>query len=355
MGNIFARRAGKDNNLPAVMIGSHLDSQPTGGKYDGAYGVLAGLAVIEALNKHDITTACPIEIVSWTNEEGARFAPAMIGSGVFTGVFSLEEAYNCEDKTGIRMGDALESIGFKGETKMGNRPYKAALEIHIEQGPVLEKAGVPIGIVTGVQGIRWYDLVLKGKEAHAGPTPMYLRSDPVKLATSILHQLYKMTDDYGPLAKLTIGYLDATPGVKNTVPGQLTVSIDMRNPMEGSLKAMDNDLKRIIRSESLNSRVETELQEIWYSPPIAFDSQCIEAIEHAAIQLDIPSKKLVSGAGHDAAYVSKVAPTSMIFIPCKDGLSHNELESITKEDAIAGTNVLLHAAISLAGSSNSSN
>lgn len=349
IGNIFARRAGKDNDLPAVMIGSHLDSQPTGGKFDGVYGVLAGLEVIECLNDHQIETENPIEVVSWTNEEGARFAPAMIASGVFTGEFSLEYAYAREDKEGNKFGEELERIGYKGELPVGNRPYAASLEIHIEQGPILEAEHKQIGVVTGVQGIRWYDLIVKGKETHAGPSPMSYRIDPVKGVLPILSQVYEIADTYSPDARVTIGYLDASPGVKNTVPGQLTVSLDFRHPDANILSQMDADLKAIIAKISSASKVQFDLQDIWYSPPVAFDSACINAVRNAVEKLDFPAKEMVSGAGHDAVYVAKVAPTSMIFIPCKDGLSHNELESAKKEDVVAGANVLLHSILKLAG------
>ena len=345
MGNIFARRAGKNNDLSPVMIGSHLDSQPTGGKYDGVYGVLAGFEVIETLNDHNIITEHPIEIVSWTNEEGARFAPAMIGSGVFSGDFTLEYAYARKDKEGITLGEALKTIGYVGEAEMGNRPYKATFEVHIEQGPILEAEGYSVGIVTGVQGIRWYDLILTGKEIHAGPSPMSYRVDPVKAAIPILAELYRLADKYAPDAKVTIGYLDASPGVKNTVPGELIVSIDLRHPNSSILAKMDADLKMII--DKNKGKVKSDLQEIWYSPPIAFDANCIAAVRQASKELKIPALEMVSGAGHDAVYVSKVAPTSMIFIPCKDGLSHNELESAKKEDVVDGGNVLLHAVLAV--------
>ena len=345
MGNIFARRAGRNNNLPPIMIGSHLDSQPTGGKFDGVYGVLAGFEVIATLNDHNIITEHPIEIVSWTNEEGARFAPAMIGSGVFSGDFTLEYAYSRPDKEGILLGKALEKIGYLGTMEMGNRPYKATFEIHIEQGPILEAKGFSVGIVIGVQGIRWYDLVLIGKETHAGPSPMSYRVDPVRAAIPILAAIYDLADKYAPDAKVTIGYLDASPGVKNTVPGELVISIDLRHPKVDILNQMDADLKAVIQHNIGSTKVKGDLKEIWYSPPVTFDNNCIEAVRQAAKKLDIPALEMVSGAGHDAVYISNVAPTSMIFIPCKDGLSHNELESAKKEDVIDGANVLLHAVL----------
>ncbi len=348
MGNIFARRSGTDETIPPVMIGSHLDSQPTGGKYDGVYGVLAGLEVIETLNDHDIQTKAPIELVSWTNEEGARFAPAMIASGVFAGEFSLEYAYARTDKSGKTLGEELQRIGYKGKRPVGNRPYSATFEIHIEQGPILEAAQKSVGIVTGVQGIRWYDLILTGKETHAGPSPMSFRKDPVKAALPIISQLYDLADKHSPDARVTIGFLDAAPGVKNTVPGKLTVSVDLRHPDENILTTMDKAFKSIVETTLEGSVVDGEIIDIWYSPPVAFAPKCIQAVRNAVNKLEVPAMEMVSGAGHDAVYVSKVAPTSMIFIPCEDGLSHNELEKAEKHDLINGANVLLHAVIELA-------
>lgn len=348
MGNIFARRAGQDNSLPAVMMGSHLDSQPTGGKYDGVYGVLAALEVIETLNDHQLETSCPIEIVSWTNEEGARFAPAMIGSGVFAGTFSLEYAYNRTDKEGKALGNELAKIGYRGETPMGNRAYKATFELHIEQGPILEAENKAVGVVTGVQGIHWYDLILQGKETHAGPSPMQYRVDPVKAAIPILHQIYALADRYTPDAKVTVGYLEASPGVKNTVPGQLKISLDFRHPDATILAHMDQALKAIIAESGKTTEVQFELEDIWYSPPVAFDHNCIAAVQQAADYLEIPAIQMVSGAGHDAVYMASHAPTSMIFIPCRDGLSHNEQEHAEPEHIEAGANVLLHAVLQMA-------
>lgn len=348
MGNIFARRSGSNQAKPPVMIGSHLDSQPTGGKFDGVYGVLAGLEVIETLNDHNITTECPIEIVSWTNEEGARFAPAMVSSGVFAGEFTLEYAYSREDKKGIKLGNELDRIGYKGKLPVGNRSYTATFEIHIEQGPILEAEQKSVGVVTGVQGIRWYDLIVKGKETHAGPSPMSYRIDPVKAALPIVSQIYDLAEKYHPNARVTVGYLDASPGVRNTVPGTLTISVDLRHPNADILSAMDIDMKLIVKQENKKSAVQAIVNDIWYSPPVAFAPACIQAVRKAVDKLNIPAMEIVSGAGHDAVYVSKVSPTSMIFIPCDDGLSHNELENAQKEDVINGVNVLLHAVLEMA-------
>ncbi len=348
MGNVFARRAGQQDQLPAVLIGSHLDSQPTGGKFDGVLGVLAGLEVLETLNDHQITTQHPIEVVSWTNEEGARFAPAMIASGVFSGDFSLEYAYTREDKAGNKLGEELEKIGYKGAQPVGGRPYKATYELHIEQGPILEVEEKKVGIVTGVQGIRWYDLIITGKETHAGPSPMSLRRDPVVGAIPILSAVYELAQKHAPDARVTIGYLDASPGVRNTVPGQIKISLDLRHPKEANLSSMHEELQMIVHNANADGKLDFRLVDIWYASPVVFDEQCIKTVREAVEVLGIPAMEMYSGAGHDAVYISKVAPTSMIFIPCKDGLSHNELESAEKEDVAAGANVLLQAVLRMA-------
>lgn len=345
MGNIFARMAGKQNDQPPILIGSHLDSQPTGGKFDGVYGVLAGLEVMETLNDHGIVPELPIEIVSWTNEEGARFAPAMIGSGVHVGVFDLDYAYGRTDKSGVTLGSALAKIGYQGTGMFSEQPYTAAFELHIEQGPILEKENKVIGVVSGIQGIRWYDLVITGKETHAGPTPMEYRADPVKDAIPLLQYIYSLADTYAPLAKITVGYLDASPGVKNTVPGQLTISLDIRHPEAAVLEAIDTHLKNATEHFFADRPTHARLHEIWYSPPIDFDPRCVGAVRAAAQELQLENMVMFSGAGHDSAYIAQIAPTAMIFIPCKDGLSHNEAEEATPEHVAAGCDVLLQAVL----------
>ena len=323
------------------MIGSHLDSQPTGGEYDGAYGVLAGLEIIETLNEAQIVTTAPLEVVSWTNEEGARFAPAMVGSGVFAGEFSLDYAYARADREGITLGDALQSIGAVGELACGGRPYSATFEIHIEQGPILESEGKSVGIVTGVQGIRWYDLVLTGQETHAGPSPMKFRRDPVRRALTLLTQVYALADKYEPDARVTIGELVARPGVRNTVPGTLRIAIDLRHPQADVLQAMDTDLRAMVAEQDTATGVAAELTEIWYSPPVAFAPKCIDAVRQAVQALGVSAREMVTAPGTTRC-TSRVAPTSMIFIPCAGGLSHNEAESIEPQDATNGADVPVH-------------
>lgn len=347
MGNIFARRAGDQEHLPPLLIGSHLDSQPTGGKYDGAYGVLAGLEIFETLNDHKITTQFPIELVSWTNEEGARFSPAMLSSGVFADVFSLEYAYSRTDKEGKTVAQELERIGYKGQDPIAKNTYFASFELHIEQGPILEAAKKSVGVVTGVQGIRWYDLIVVGEETHAGPCPMTLRKDPVQKAMFLLQEIYGLVNDFGEDTRVTIGDITTTPGVRNTVPGKIAVTVDIRHPDPETLEKMHRQLQTITKREHGNNGVSVVLKEVWHSPPVRFNTHCINAVRTAVKTLKVPSLEMVSGAGHDAVYLSKIMPTSMIFIPCKDGISHNENESITKEDAVNGTNVLLHAILNL--------
>jgi N-carbamoyl-L-amino-acid hydrolase len=350
MGNIFAKRVGTQKNLPPVVVGSHLDSQPTGGKFDGAYGVMAALEVIETLNDHNIHTKSPLEIVSWTNEEGARFAPAMIGSGVFASVFDLEFGLSRADKAEQSIGEELQRIGYAGSAPVGGRPIKAAFEAHIEQGPILEAESKTIGVVTGVQGLRWYDLIIEGAETHAGPTPMSYRRDPVSGALPILRRIYDLATQHAPHGRATIGDIRATPGVRNTVPGRLVITVDLRHPDPAVLDSMDRAFRENVRVECDSADLEGRVEEIWHMPPVSFAPECVEAVRKAAAKIGVSSMDIVSGAGHDALYLSRVAPTGMIFVPCEGGLSHNELESARREDLIAGCNVLLHAVLDAANS-----
>jgi N-carbamoyl-L-amino-acid hydrolase len=352
LGNIFARRtghsSGTQNQLAPVLVGSHLDSQPTGGKYDGAVGVLAGLEVINTLNDHNIVTSTPLEIVSWTNEEGARFVPAMIGSGVFAGAFELDFALSIEDKSGLSIGEELERIGYAGPVRVGGRSFAAAFELHIEQGPILESKGKTIGIVTGVQGMRWYEVVIVGKEAHAGPTPMSHRQDPVKGLLPVLQGIYELADQHAPHGRVTIGDIKAEPGVINTVPGRLLLKVDLRHPEAAVLEAMHQELQEIVQEGCRVAGLAGKVQDIWHSPPVAFDPSCIDSVRQAVDTVGVSGMDMVSGAGHDAVYLARIAPTSMIFIPCEDGLSHNELEKANKADVVAGANVLLQAVLAQA-------
>ncbi|HET6446299.1 MAG TPA: Zn-dependent hydrolase [candidate division Zixibacteria bacterium] len=350
IGNIFARRSAleseEDEESSSVLVGSHLDSVPTGGKFDGPLGVLAGLEVVETLNDHNIVTLTPVEIVSWTNEEGSRFVPALVGSGVFAGAFDLDYALSVKDKSGLSFGAELERISYSGAEKIGSRSFKATFEMHIEQGPILEQEGKTIGIVTAVQGMRWYEVVLVGKEAHAGPTPMNYRKDPVKGLQFILQEIFALADRHAPHGRATFGDIKTEPGVTNTVPGRLIMKVDLRHPEADALEAMDQALRKIVQEACKAAGLSGQVYDIWQLPPVRFDPGCIESVRSAAEMLDTPAMEMVSGAGHDAAYIARVAPTSMVFIPCEDGLSHNELENAAKSDVIAGANVLLHAVLS---------
>ncbi len=345
IGNIFAIRAGTETQEDPILVGSHLDSQPTGGKYDGVYGVLAGLELIETLNDHQIKTKHPIIVASWTNEEGSRFAPGLTGSAVHIGRTSLAEAYQIQDKKGKRLAEELKRIGYQGQLQPGSLQFHASFEVHIEQGPILEAEALDIGVVTAVQGTRWYDINLYGKETHAGTTPMEIRVDPVRAALPIVAGLYSIADQHLPDIRMTIGFLDASPGVKNTVPGLLKISIDNRHPDDRVLDQIKAEIQHLLEVHLKASPVRGEFLDVMQSPAVQFAPACIEAVAQASRKLGLKAKKMISGAGHDAALLSQVCPTSMIFIPCKDGLSHNELESALPKDVENGANVLLHAVL----------
>lgn len=348
MGNIFARREGLKDDLPVVMTGSHIDTQPTGGKFDGVYGVLASLEVIRSLNDQGVQTNHPIEAVIWTNEEGARFSPAMIGSGVWSGAFSLDYGHARMDKDGKTIQEELRRIDYEGDTPCKPHPIKGFIELHIEQGPILENEALQIGILTGVQGMNWYDLTIKGQPVHAGPTPMEDRCDPFIGLHSIIKQLYTMTSDYAPWSRVTFGDISARPGARNTVPEQLILAVDLRHPDKAILAEMDRRFREIVTESCALAGLKYDITIEWQSPAVVFDNNCIDAVRRATSDLGYSNKEMVSGAGHDAVYVSRVAPTSMIFIPCEKGISHNEAENATPEDIEAGCNVLINAMLNLA-------
>lgn len=345
MGNMFARRTGTNDDLPPVVAGSHLDTQPTGGKFDGVFGVLGALEVVRALNDAGVETTYPIEIVNWTNEEGARFPPAMVASGVWCGEFDLEYGYSRTDPDGLTLGDELKRIGYAGEAPCKPFPIKAAFEMHIEQGPILEAEGLSVGVVTGVQGMNWYDVVLGGDPVHAGPTPMEARRDPMMGLHAILRRLYELAEENKPWGRVTFGCIGVEPSSRNTVPETLTLTVDIRHPEQPVLEEMDRSLKIIVSEESAHLKLDGEVRDVWKSPAVAFDSACIAAVRSAAEMLGCGHRDIVSGAGHDSVYVSRVAPTSMIFVPCENGISHNEAENAKPEDLEAGCNVLLHAVL----------
>lgn len=342
MGNMFLRREGSRPELAPVITGSHVDSQPKGGRFDGIYGVLAGLEVIRTLNDHQIITERAIEVVNWTNEEGARFAPAMISSGVFAGVFDLAYGLSRSDDQGVSIGEALQQIGYAGEHPVGNMPIHAAFELHIEQGPILEAENIEIGVVTTAQGQRWYELEITGFSAHAGTTPMDRRRDALLGFAAMVIAVNNIGKDFMPDARATVGMAQITPNSRNVVPGKVFFSVEFRHPQEAVLEQMELRLLAAVAkigSDGLSAHAER----IFQYQPIRFDQGCIDSVRQAAQTLGYSHRDMVSGAGHDACYLSRVAPTAMIFIPCVDGISHNELENISSEWSTAGANVLLNA------------
>lgn len=343
VGNIFAQRPGRDNALPPVVTGSHLDSQPTGGKFDGAYGVLAGLEVIRTLNDRGIVTEAPIEVVAWTNEEGSRFSPAMIGSGVYAGVFTVDEALATKDVDGKAMGDELRRIGYAGSDRLAGRKVGAYFEAHIEQGPILEAEKKTIGVVTGAQGQRWYEVTVTGQEAHAGPTPMPRRRDALVGTARLIEIVNQIGLRFAPNACATVGFVQVSPNSRNTIPGRVFFTVDFRHPDDATLTAMNDKLKAACKRVADAAKLEIEIKDFWYSPPTPFDPACVDAVRQAAGRLGHTHRDIISGAGHDAVYMARVAPAGMIFVPCRDGISHNEVEDAAPADLAAGCNVLLHA------------
>lgn len=349
VGNIYARRPGRNPAMPPVVTGSHLDSQPTGGKFDGVYGVLAGLEVVRSLNDHEIETDAPIEVAVWTNEEGSRFSPAMMGSGVLAGAFSLQEILDKTDEDGKRFGDELAAIGDAGDLDPTDHPMTAYFEAHIEQGPILEKEELPIGVVTGGQGQRWYEATVTGMESHAGPTPMPIRKDALVSASKLVQAVNRIGHDFAPNACTTVGHMQVRPNSRNVIPGEVFLTIDMRNPDDDTLSAMDAALRAAVSSIQEEDGVSIALKDFWYFAPTPFDETLLDRVRAGAKAHDLPNRDMVSGAGHDAVYVARTAPTAMIFVPCEDGISHNEIENATPEDIEAGCNVLCHAMMETAG------
>ncbi|CUK10186.1 N-carbamoyl-L-amino acid hydrolase [Ruegeria denitrificans] len=350
VGNMFARLDGRDNHLNPLVIGSHLDTQPTGGKYDGVLGVLAGLEVMTRIVEEKIIPERPIEIACWMNEEGARFAPAMMGSGVWAGMLDLGEVRASIDLEGISVGIELDRHGYSSHPDPQDKDIAAYLELHIEQGPVLEAEGKDVGVVTGAQGIRWYDVVLTGQETHAGPSPMAMRHDPMRLVPALVQGILEIgTRDEA--ARATIGQVHTAPFSRNVVPGKVVVSVDLRHPNEQVLQSMHDDLATLVSELTGEDRKLTSiLEEIWHSPVVAFDAGLVTSIRRGAKELGYSYCDIVSGAGHDSLMVARKVPTAMIFTPCRDGISHNESEHIEPHQAEAGANVLLAAVLDYLGS-----
>lgn len=349
IGNVFMRRPGRDNALPPIMTGSHIDTQPTGGKFDGNYGVLAGLEVVRTLNDLGLQTEAPIEVAFWTNEEGSRFVPVMMGSGVFAKAFSLETAYAAKDVDGKTVKDELQRIGYIGGEVPGEHPVGAYFEAHIEQGPVLEDHGITIGVVEAVLGIRWYDCTVTGMEAHAGPTPMGLRKDALQVATKIMQEVVAVAMRHQPHGRGTVGMVQVHPNSRNVIPGRVKFSMDLRNVSNELLDEMDAEIRAFAQRVADETGLKVEIEEVSHYPAVPFDAGCVEAVRQATQALGYSNMPCVSGAGHDAVYVARLAPAGMIFVPCKDGISHNEIEDAKAEHLEAGCNVLLHAMLNRAG------
>ena len=348
MGNMFATRAGTDPDALPVYVGSHLDTQPTGGKYDGVLGVLGGLELVRTLNDLDVSTKHPIVVVNWTNEEGTRFAPAMLASGVFAGRHDQDWAYDRTDSDGKKFGDELKRIGWVGDEKVGSRKMHAMFELHIEQGPILEAENKDIGVVTHGQGLRWIECKITGKESHTGSTPMHMRKNAgrgLALVTELVHEIAMKNQ---PNAVGAIGHIDVYPNSRNIIPGQIVCTIDMRTHLLDKLQSMVAELEDRAPKLCEEIGVEFECSIVGQFDPPAFDEGCVSAVREAAEELGYSHMDIISGAGHDACWINDLAPTAMIMCPCEDGLSHNEAEEISKEWAQAGTDVLLHAVLNTA-------
>ena len=348
MGNMFATRAGSDPDALPVYVGSHLDTQPTGGKYDGVLGVLGGLEVIRTLNDLDVTTKHPIVVVNWTNEEGTRFAPAMLASGVFAGKHDQDWAYDRVDSEGKKFGDELKRIGWVGDEKVGAREMHAMFELHIEQGPILEAENKDIGVVTHGQGLRWIECKITGKESHTGSTPMRMRKNAGRGLALVTELVHEIAMKHQPNAVGAIGHIDVYPNSRNIIPGQIVCTVDMRTHLLDKLEAMVAEFEEKAPKLCSDIGVDFECSIVGQFNPPAFDEGCVSAVREAAEELGYSHMDIVSGAGHDACWINDLAPTAMIMCPCEDGLSHNEAEEISKEWAQAGTDVLLHAVLNTA-------
>ncbi|TNC74948.1 Zn-dependent hydrolase [Rubellimicrobium roseum] len=348
MGNMFARREGEDPGLDPVYMGSHLDTQPTGGKYDGVLGVLGGLEVLRTLNDAGIRTRRPIVLANWTNEEGTRFAPAMLASGVFAGLHTQDYAYDRTDAEGKRFGDELARIGFVGDEPVGARRIHSMFELHIEQGPILEAEGQEIGVVTHGQGLWWLEVRLTGREAHTGSTPMTMRVNAGLGMARIIEMVHRTAMDHQPDAVGAVGHMNVWPNSRNVIPGRAVFTIDIRSPHQAKLDAMRARIEEEAPRIAADLGLGIEIESVGHFDPVTFDPALAQSVRDAADRLGYSRRDIVSGAGHDACWIARVAPTVMIFCPCKDGLSHNEAEEITPDWAQKGTDVLLHAVLDAA-------
>ncbi|MEM7544239.1 MAG: Zn-dependent hydrolase [Pseudomonadota bacterium] len=348
MGNMFARREGTDPDALPVYVGSHLDTQPTGGKYDGVLGVLGGLELIRTLNDLNVKTKHPIVVTNWTNEEGTRFAPAMLASGVFAGIHDEDWANARTDAEGKTFGDELTRIGWKGDEPVGDRKMHAFFELHIEQGPILEAENKEVGVVTHGQGLSWIQVTITGKDSHTGSTPMPMRKNAGLGMAKVLELVDEIAWSHAPNAVGAAGHIDVFPNSRNVIPGKVVFTVDFRSPDLATIEDMEARMKTGATEICEKMGLSVEFEKVGGFDPVEFDEGCVTAVRNAAERLGYTHRNLVSGAGHDACWINRVAPTAMVMCPCVDGLSHNEAEEISKDWAAAGANVLMHAVVETA-------
>ncbi|MES2433768.1 MAG: Zn-dependent hydrolase [Pseudomonadota bacterium] len=349
MGNMFATRAGTDPDALPVYMGSHLDTQPTGGRYDGVLGVLGALEVIRTINDMNLQTRHPIVVTNWTNEEGARFAPAMLASGVFSGLHTQDYAYNRTDMDGLRFGDELARIGWVGTEVVGARKMHAMLELHIEQGPILEAEGKEIGVVTHGQGLWWLEITLTGRDAHTGSTPMNMRVNAGLGMARITERVHQIAMGHQPGAVGAVGQVKVFPNSRNVIPGKVIFTVDIRSPDQTKLDLMRGEVERAAHAVAAELGLGCSIEAVGHFDPVTFDANLVNIVRQSAEKLGYSHMDIISGAGHDACWINRVAPTVMVMCPCVGGLSHNEAEEISPEWAAAGTDVLLHAVLEVAG------
>ena len=345
VGNVFARRAGRDDALDPIAFGSHLDTQPSGGRFDGIAGVLAGLEVLRTLHENGMVTNAPLELVDWTNEEGSRFAPTMVASGAFAGIYTTEFAHAIRDRQGRTFGGELKRIGYLGDRPAGDHRLAACFELHIEQGPILDHEGVAIGVVTGAQGQRWYDVEVKGRASHAGSTPMPVRRDAMLACARIVDGVNRIALANAPAGMATVGLAEVSPNSRNVIPGHVFFTVDLRHPDGAVLDAMHREYEQLAARVADETRTDIASECVLDLKPTRFNERCVAMVRWAAEELGLSHRDIVSGPGHDAVNIARVAPVGMIFIPCLDGISHNEAETAKPEDLAAGANVLLHAVL----------
>lgn len=345
VGNIFARRSGFDNARRPIAFGSHLDTQPSGGKFDGVAGVLVGLEMLRTLDENHVTTTAPLELINWTNEEGSRFAPTMIASGAFAGIYSTEYAHGLKDRQGKTFRGELERIGYLGDRPAGDHTLAACFELHIEQGPILDQEGITIGVVTGAQGQRWYDVGVQGRASHAGSTPMHVRRDAMLACARITDGVNRIALSHAPSGMATVGLVEVRPNSRNVIPGDVFFTVDLRHPDGDVLMGMDREFEALASGVAHATRTKISIECVLDLRPTRFDERCVSMVREAAERLGYSHRDIVSGPGHDTVNVARVAPAAMVFVPCVEGISHNEVEAARQEDLTAGANVLLHAVL----------